>query len=208
VTTVDTGGAAGPGDGYVVETAGGVPRRVCEACQVDLWTRNNRHVVINERQALVRVDVATGNRVPLVTVSAGLLDRPMFGPNGRWMTFNLTRRGVFVAPVYADRASQEAEWTQVIATDGTTGRTAGLSPSGGLLFVLLERDGFRCLYALRLDPTTGQPKSEPFLVTHFHDATKRWGSTGYGSAVAPGVFVANLSDATGNLWMTTLARRP
>ena len=207
VTTVDTGGGGGPGDGYVVETSGGVPRRVCESCQVDLWVKNNRAVVINERTALVRVDIATGNRVPLVTVSAGLLDRPMFGPNGRWMTFNLTRRGIFVAPVYVDRASEEAEWTQVIATDGTVGRTAGLSPSGGLLYVLLERDGFRCLYALRLDPTTGQPRGELFLVAHFHDATKRWGSTGYGSAVAHGVFLANLSDATGNLWMTTLARR-
>jgi hypothetical protein len=124
------------------------------------------------------------------------------------MTFNLTRRGVFVAPVYADRATAEAEWTQVIATDGVAGRTAGLSPRGDLLYVLLERDGFRCLYALRLDPTTGHPRSEPFLVAHFHDATKLWGSTGFGSAVAHGVFLANFSEATGSLWMTTLARRP
>jgi hypothetical protein len=83
-------------------------------------------------------------------------------------------------------------------------RSTGLSPDGGLLYLLLERDGFRCLYAMRLDPATGQPRGEPFVVAHVHDATRQWGSTGYGSAVARGIFVANLFETTGNLWMTSL----
>jgi hypothetical protein len=60
------------------------------------------------------------------------------------------------------------------------------------------------IYAMRIDPSTGKSRSEPFLVAHIHDASRRWGSTGYGSAVVRGMFVANFLETTGNLWMTTL----
>ena len=73
--------------------------------------------------------------------------------------------------------------------------------------MLLERDGFRCLWALRVDPATGVKLSEPFVVAHFHDASLVWGSTGLGSAVARGMFLADLFETTGNLWMTTLRRQ-
>ena len=83
-------------------------------------------------------------------------------------------------------------------------RSTGLSPDGGLLYLLLEQEGFRCLYAMRIDPSTGKSRGEPFPVAHVHDGSRRWGSTGYGSAVVRGMFVANLFETTGNLWMTTL----
>jgi eukaryotic-like serine/threonine-protein kinase len=131
----------------------------------------------------------------------------MFGPNGTWVTFN-GPGGIYVAPVHADRATEEAEWTLIleISAGSNSERTAGLSPDGGLLYVLLERDGFRCLYAMKLDVESGKARGEPFLVQHYHDATRRWGSTGMGSAVADGVFVADLFETTGNVWMTTLPR--
>jgi len=209
VTKVDTGGSSGPGDGYVVATERGVPRKVCEDCIVENWAEDSRQVVIREpgKSALIRLDITSGVRSPLATASAGDFDRPMFGPGGRWFTFN-TPRGIFVSPLHEDGRSAEAQWTQLARRTATSERTAGLSPDGRLLYVLLERDGFRCLYGIRLDPATGLPtgSGEPFLVAHFHDATRRWGSTGMGSAVARGVFLADLFETTGSIWMTTLTR--
>jgi hypothetical protein len=46
----------------------------------------------------------------------------------------------------------------------------------------------------------------PFLASHYHDPTTQWGSTGFGSAVAQGMFLANLFDMSGNIWLTTLNR--
>lgn len=43
-----------------------------------------------------------------------------------------------------------------------------------------------------------------YLVAHFHDQARRWGTTGLGSAVAATLFVASLSETTGNIWMTTI----
>ena len=85
-------------------------------------------------------------------------------------------------------------------------RSAGLLPDGRLMYLLLERDGFRCLYALRVDAATGRPAGEPFLVYHFHDASREWGSTGFGSATVTGMFLAELFETTGNIWMTTIQR--
>jgi hypothetical protein len=167
------------------------------------WTRNGRFAVIAEERGrrLSRLDVATGNST-LLLEGAEAMDRVSFGPNGRWMTFNVTQH-VYLAPVHPDRASSKDEWTSIVSTTGA-GRTAGLSPDGSLLYVLLETDGFRCLYGVRLDPKTGQSRGSPFLIAHFHDAARHWGSTGLGSAAVKGLFVAELYETTSNIWMASL----
>ena len=167
VTTANTGGNAGAGAGFVVEVAGGVPKKVCEPCVIEQWTRDSRQVVIAEPRvaALTRVDRESGARIELIRAAQGSFDRPMFGPGRTWTTFN-SNGGIHVAPVHLDRAAPEAEWTTILKTTGAE-RRAGLSPDGSLLYVLLERDGFRCLYALKLDVATGRQRGEPFLVSHF-----------------------------------------
>ena len=154
-----------------------------------------------------RVNLATGARLPVIVAST-FIDRPLLSPNERWLVFNTdftTDRRVFVAPLYDDRATPESEWT-TIHSSGAAERSAGLSPDGRLLYLLLESDGFRCLYAMRLDPETGRQAGEPFLVHHFHEASRYWGSTGFGSATVTGMFLADLYEMTGNIWMTTVTR--
>jgi eukaryotic-like serine/threonine-protein kinase len=203
-TTTEIGGNAGPGIGYVLETAGGVPRRICDDCRIHLWTPDNREVLITEldNRQLVRVDIRTSARKGLLTTSRGSFDRPLFGPGANWVIFNAAG-AVQVAPVHADRPSPESEWTLILERTGAE-RAAGLSPDRSLLYVLLERDGFRCLYAMKIEPTTGRPRGEPYVVAHFHDAARRWGTTGAGSAVTSNLFVAALFETTSNVWMTTL----
>ena len=205
VTDVETGGNSGPGQGFVIETSGGVPQKVCESCEVAMWTRNTQ-IVVSEAagKTLARIEPRSGARLPLLSSSQGPMDRPMFGPSGAWVTFNIPGK-VIVAPVHAQAPSPEAEWATVIETGGA-GRTAGLSPDGGLLYVLLVQDGFRCLYAMKIDAATGRPRGELFPVFHFHDSARAWGSTGLGSAVATGIFVADLRETTGNVWVTDLSR--
>ncbi len=113
VTTVELGGQAGPGTGYVVETSGGAPRRVCDDCQIYEWSRDNTQLYVVDKGAiLTRLDRASGSRSPVVRAFAAAtgvdgdgvqIDRPLLSPNERWLVFN-SRRKVFVAPLYPDRA--------------------------------------------------------------------------------------------------------
>jgi len=205
LTKLQTGGDAGVGEGYVVEATGGVPRKVCDDCEVSTWTPDGQLVFnTDDRKNLVRVNPQTGERHDLID-GPSAIDRPMFGPDGRWAIFNI--EGAIVhTPVYPDRAAPQAEWTTLLKV-GATERTAGISPDGGVLYVLLETDGFRCAYGLRLDPNTGRPDGAPFPVAHVHNSAWRWGTTGYGSAVGTGLFVASLYDTRSNIWMSRFESR-
>ena len=209
VTKVITGGNAGVGDVMVIAAAGGVPRKVCEACMAHAWTEDGTAVVVGDgtdSTQLDRIDLDSGARRPLLASPRGGMDRPMFAPTGRWLSFNAPG-AVFVAPVHEDRVTAESEWQKVLDISGGE-RTAGMSPDGSLLYVLLQSDGFRCLYAMRVDPANGSGKGEPFPVLHHHDASRRWSSTGLGSAVGTGRFVVDVFETSGNLWKTTLPAPP
>jgi hypothetical protein len=204
LTKVQTGGDAGFGDGYVLETTGGVPRKMCDNCRVMTWTPDGQLVFsTGDRKRLVRISLLTGERHDLIDAPSEI-SYPMFGPDARWAIFNITGEIVHTS-VYPDRDTPQPEWTTILKR-GPSERSAGISPDGGLLYVLLESDGFRCVYGLTLDRHSGLPRGEPFPVAHVHNSSWRWGSTPYGSAVGAGLFVADLYESRGNIWMSQLIR--
>ena len=111
VTTVDTGGNAGVGTGYVVEANGGVPRKVCDDCEIHQWTRDDRHLLILDKnyKAISMVDIESGNRVAVITANENL-GRPVIAPNERWIMFGNGQR-VLLAPLHTNQISPEHEWT-------------------------------------------------------------------------------------------------
>jgi Tol biopolymer transport system component len=201
VTMVQTGGDSGIGDGYAVRLLGGTPRKVCSRCDVAGWTRGGQ-IVFRTLGTVVRADPENGTTTPLAAVTDGQFYHPYFGPDDEWVLFN-SRGRIIRAPVHPNRATPESEWTTLVQTQGNE-RSAGLSPDARLLYLLMEVDGFRCLYGLSLDGQ-GQAVGRPFLVAHLHDATLRWGSTSNGNAVGKGLFVADLYESRGNIWTSQLA---
>ena len=87
------------------------------------------------------------------------------------------------------------------AAPGSAERACGWSPDGSLLYLLIERDGFRDLYAQRIDTRRGAPIGEPFVVQHLHDPRRQWGSTPYGTAIVNRAFVFTQSEHTGTIWL-------
>jgi hypothetical protein len=57
------------------------------------------------------------------------------------------------------------------------------------------------LYAQRVDPQRGLPIEEPFLVQHFHDPQREWGSTPMGPAIVNRAFIHLLRETTGSIWL-------
>jgi eukaryotic-like serine/threonine-protein kinase len=85
--------------------------------------------------------------------------------------------------------------------DNSAERACGWSPDSRLLYLLLERDGFRDLYAQRLDSARGTLVGEPFVVQHLHDPRRRWGSTSLGNAIVRNAFVFSQLEMTGSIWL-------
>jgi hypothetical protein len=199
-----SGGNSGNGTGYVIAADAGSPRKICDDCQLYAWTPESDGILLvtGNPETIQLLDRGTGRQTTIVSPDPSI-DRPMVSPDGKWISWNAPGK-IFVAPFHRERAVLGAE-RQTIALSGDTERTAGWSPDGQLLYVLLQRDGFRCLYAYRVDPVTGQASTDAQPVYHFHDASLTWGSTGYGSAVVSGQFLADLWEHRGNIWMMTLA---
>jgi hypothetical protein len=147
-----------------------------------------------------------------------ILEHPTWGvgaghlsPDERWIAFHTiqsaTVRQVYVAPFHGPARIEEKEWIPVTDGGGME-RYAAWSPDGNTLYFLSDRDGFRCIRAQRLDPTSKHPVGQPFDIGHFHHARRSLGNIvdsiqmGFSIAVDKAVFA--IEERTGNIWMTEL----
>jgi hypothetical protein len=199
--------------GYVIPAAGGTTRKICDGCIFQGWLHDSRRITAimapseprgvlpggGPRVVLVDVtDTSTSDLIVDLESSVGRADP---SPDGRWIAFQ-SRRRLWVAPLRPGEPPGESLWTAVIeVAPNANERACGWSPDGRLLYLLLERDGFRDLYAQRMDPSLGRPIGEPVIVQHLHDPRRRWGSTPYGTAIVSDAFVFNQSELTGSIWL-------
>jgi hypothetical protein len=121
---------------------------------------------------------------------------------------------MFVAEVRGEGGETPApEESWIPITDGKgLDREAAWSPDGNLLYFLSDRDGFRCIWAQRLQPATKRPVGEPSAVLHFHHARRSLRAVGnnvgaIGLSVAKGRLVFALGDVTGNIWLRESAQK-
>jgi hypothetical protein len=164
---------------------------------------------LHDGRAIRLIDARTGETRDLVTGSkAGRLDRPHVSPDGRWLAFREVREaknGTFVTRFTPDR-TQSVEGLPAVQDPTTTGRPAGWSLDSRVLYLLLDTDGFRCLWGQRIDPGTGALVGQPFVVRHFHTAVGM--STSFDNTVTAEGFLYEASDTSANLWRLTRSQRP
>ena len=163
---------------------------------------------LNDGHAIRVIDVRTGNARDLVVAAAGeRLDRPHASPDDRWLAFRRQSNSVgksFVVRLSPDHPIS-AEGLRPIDEPTTTGRPCGWSLDSRIVYLLLDTDGFRCLWAQRIDPV-GAPVGNPVIVRHFH-STKGI-STSFGDAITADGFLYEAAEESANVWKLTPARQP
>jgi Tol biopolymer transport system component len=198
---------------HVVSASGGVSRQVCAEHDGPLydWSSDGKKVIYRDLPAgrpgrVLVCDVDSGRDDILLEHSKYMVTFPRLSRDERWISFQTvitqSQRRIFVAPVRDWRAPPESGWIPI--TDGRTpDRFPIWSPDGNLLYFQSDRDGFRCLWGQRLDPTTKRPRGEPFVVQDFHLA-RRPLSTTEAFSFAPDKAFFNMPENTGNVWMAKL----
>jgi Tol biopolymer transport system component len=153
------------------------------------------------------LDLTTGKTEELIRHPKLALYPESFSPDGSWVAFqarpvdNDSNRTIYVANC-AD--GQVRSWIQI--TDGNhMDREVKWSADGGMLYFLSERDGFRCIWAQRLDPKTRHASGDPFPVYHFHHSQQSLTSLGspgkVGLSVTSDGLLFSLAETTGNIWL-------
>jgi dipeptidyl aminopeptidase/acylaminoacyl peptidase len=128
-------------------------------------------------------------------------------PDERWLAFVSCEIAckVFITPVRNGAPGGREEWIPIGPGEVWNDKPRW-SPSGDLLYFVSETDGFRCVWAQRLDKVTRRAAGPLLAIAHFHDAKLSTSNVGYGLleiGLAQDKLVLNLGELTGNLWKIT-----
>jgi len=199
---------------YTIQAAGGVPERICDDCgRLLQWSKDGNHIlhsfqVQNPLMAIRALDTRTGAKDVIVQHKQNNLWQGQLSPDGQWIAFLAAKpdqsKCVFVAPFR--REVPESEWIPITDFIRENDKPRW-SPDGNLLYFTSDRDGWRCIWAQRLDHATKRPVGEAFGVFHAHSAKRSLGMVGIGPleiSVAAGRMVFVMGEASGNLWMAKL----
>jgi serine/threonine protein kinase len=207
---------------YVTSAAPpGVPDKVCQACGGlhDLSPDGGSLLMSGPVDASAPIPIAlrsllSGEQIRLLEHPTHTLFSSRFSPDGRWVSFHeftgLASRRIYVAPLRGAAPVPARDWVPI--TDGTgLDRDAVWAPDGNLLYFFSERDGFRCIWAQRLESVTKRPLGEMFPVYHLHHARRSTGSLDDLSlarlSTAPGRLFFSMGEYTGNIWMASTMER-
>ena len=199
---------------YSVASSGGLPAKLSDGCSW-IWDWSPRHNRIlchaqGPRFAIGKiVDVNAGSSSVFLERAGWSVHEFSWSPDGRWIVFRAGQRGraqIWIAPFQGDRAPEEAEWIAV--SDGPWEDKIQWSPDGTAIYSLSARDGYNCIWAYPLDPTTMRPKGQPVAVYHFHGGARVhiWNTdtVSLDVGVARDRIVINQGEITGNIWLTNL----
>ena len=204
----------GDGVGQVIDVAGGVPRTVCKGCTLAGFLSDNRHalVVRDGNREIGLVDTMTGVLTPLLRDAVGQLERPHASSDDRWLAFRRvigTSAKSYVTAL--NRATPETPAAAAEIQEPTaTGRPTGWSVDSRVLYLLLDTDGFRCLWAQRIS-VKGGLQGTPYVVRHFHhdnDLGQSASSTSLGNSITAGGFMYSAVEITGDVWRLVGALPP
>jgi Tol biopolymer transport system component len=192
-------------DGYVVELTEGVPKPVCQRCLPYGFLSDDRRLLAtwDRRRAIGVIDTRDGSRVELVREASGELDRPHASADDRWLAFRQEtgeRFTTYVVPLTPHRVAARSSW-QRLDEPTTTGRPCGWALDTPTLFLLLDTDGFRCIWGQRVDPGSGRLQGPVFPVQHLHEQMEGTGpSTSLGNPVSAAGFLYERTIRAGDIW--------
>ena len=153
------------------------------------------------------LDTRTGEKNVIVRHKQNSLWQGQLSPDGRWIAFLAAEpdqdKGLFVAPFRPE--VPESEWIPITGFSGENDKPRW-SADGNLMYFTSDRDGWRCIWAQRLNPATKRPAGEPFGVFHAHTrgVQSAWWGSGRSDIGRAGRLAFVMGETSGNIWKAKL----
>lgn len=186
----------------------GDPQLICSDCGRPYgFSPDGLKMVYRTPSGLGLLDLTTGEKTPLV--EAGLnLTEARISPDGRWIVFEETAAGASRIWLARFRKSPipRSDWHPITDGSGWDDRPRW-SPNSHLLYFLSDRDGFRCIWAQRLESRAKGVFGLPFAVYHSHNSRSSLVNVNpvyAGLEVASDMVVFVNSETAGNVWLAHL----
>ena len=195
----------------LASTRGGIPEFICNDCGPPRdWSSDGRYVLIQngiaERARLAVIELASGQQFDILEHPKAELYRGRFSPDSKWVAFHVAEEGAlreYVAPFRGTRPVDVSEWIPI--TSGTSWTDAPCwSSDGNTMFYISDADGFRCLWAQRLDTKTKAPVGAAFAVQHLHGRKHSIANVDILAAdltAARDRLIVTMGELTGDVWL-------
>jgi Tol biopolymer transport system component len=199
----------------VADMKTGVTRRVCDRCGVWGVSPHGEWVLgrfVGTGQTIGLTDTNTGKTIEFIKKEGARAYQPNLSDDGKWIVF-LLKMGpqhgrLYVAPFRGATPIPEREWIPVTRDDTGLDKPRW-SPNAQLLYYTSEKDGFRCIYAQKLDARKN-PVGEAFGVYHPHSARLSMSGVPLSPleiSVAKNRIAFMLKETTGNVWLADLGAK-
>jgi hypothetical protein len=177
-------------------------RLVCADCGEPLsWSTDRTGLLYLRDAGLSLLDVETGSTRALFQRERYQVFHASFSPEGRRIALVIRIPGKdkiqgVIAP-FNGTVGNETTWTAV--AEETYELSMEWAPEGDALYYFNLRDGSRCLWKQKLDPSGFRPTGEPIGIRHF-EHQRRYPSRGSAIAPAKDLIGVNLSEHLSNLY--------
>jgi Tol biopolymer transport system component/DNA-binding winged helix-turn-helix (wHTH) protein len=194
---------------YLVSLSSDDIQPICRDCSDYGWSSDKRWLALvgTSPAGISILELATRQRSALLQHPEYRLWNARFSPDDHSISFNVTEHGhsrIFIAPIEGSNPIRLEDWI-AIPGKGWDDKPRW-SPDGNTLYFVSDRDGFRCIWAQRLDRRK-HPIGDPISILHFHESGRSMSRVGPGDlsiSVARDKIVFNVSERQGNLWLTSL----
>jgi serine/threonine protein kinase len=191
---------------FVAPTESLAARQISESCRImDFYAGSKFALAWFAPNQLVRLDLASGEKSPVLVPSAGTILNASLSPDDRRIALLSGRPGggaaIYLVPI-GGRAVSEKDGV-LVAEDKRYLGSPKFSPNGNLIYFLSNRDGNCCIWAQRLDPASKKPVGEAFAIFHFHNRRLNLNlPAGNGTlGIAKNRIIFYGDEATGNIWV-------
>jgi len=206
-------------DLYLVSTAGGASRRICQDCGTPGGISSDGTHVLTQKTGeggldkIRLVEIATGKMTEVLGNSVHSLWNPYYSWDDKWMGFKIQTGAdqrhfqLYITPVQNYAPAGPDRWIQLTNGEFNDDHEQ-FSPDGNTIYFNSDRDGFACIWALRLDPKTKRPLGKPFAIQHFHGSQRIYSGVSplahMEVNVARDKIVTNLDEFHSDIWMMEL----
>jgi serine/threonine protein kinase len=217
---VNSAAAVGDWDLYSISIAGGSPRLVCRACGWPKGFSSDGSRVLTQKgfvthglDRIALVELATGKVTEVLSDPRHNLWNPYYSWDDKWMSFvvqtsaDFQHARLYLTPVENFVPTGPDRWIPLTSGEYHDDKPQ-LSPDGNTIYFTSNRDGFMCMWAMRLDPKTKRPLGAPFPIQHFHGSQRV--HSGISTAedlelnVAKDRIVTSLDEVHSDIWMMDL----
>jgi len=199
-----------PGSISRIPARGGAVERLCERCGTPTSVSFDGSRILvepNDSPEDVRELDVNSRKISTLVPARGSLFHGEMSRDGKWVVFKASASAnsqLFMARIEDGRAAGPSEWISITEADASY-NAPHWSPGGNVIYFLADRDGFRCIWARRLNAANKAPAGPIFAVQHFHHVRRslqhvtRFDDSTF--TVGAGMAVVVLGELSGNVWM-------